>query len=331
MSASPSSRADCAVAAPPLISVLIPAYHPPGLVRRCLQSVAAQTEPLEHVVLVDDASPYDLSALPAEFPGVRFERNARNLGIAANWNRCLAEAQGAYVTFLHSDDELAPDWHARWRPILQSADPAVNLFCSGSLIVNDAGTPLWELGLGETFWCEAFPRNLQRLWDRFCFGLPFSAALLYRRSFLERAGGFPAQDYPHNADVYLNLGSLFDTRLAYCPAPLFRSRRHGGQSVCQSDVDAARVAAAVFHRLAQERASMLRENRIDLLRRPLSVYFLTAAFQALRGDWARWRAYRAIGLSGNPRGWLSPWTWGFLGRFLVEQRRRVRRARNRRV
>jgi len=190
---------------------------------------------------------------------------------------------------------------------------------------------LWELGLGETFWCEAFPRNLQRLWDRFCFGLPFSAALLYRRSFLERAGGFPAQDYPHNADVYLNLGSLFDTRLAYCPAPLFRSRRHGGQSVCQSDVDAARVAAAVFHRLAQERASMLRENRIDLLRRPLSVYFLTAAFQALRGDWARWRAYRAIGLSGNPRGWLSPWTWGFLGRFLVEQRRRVRRARNRRV
>ena len=45
-------------------------------------------------------------------PAVRYERNAVNLGLAGNWNHCLAVASTDLVTLLHADDELLPGYVA---------------------------------------------------------------------------------------------------------------------------------------------------------------------------------------------------------------------------
>jgi glycosyltransferase involved in cell wall biosynthesis len=312
----------------PLLTVLIPAYHPPEILRRCLDSVAGQTCPLEHVVLVDDSSPYDLTELKNSFPAIRFERNSLNLGISANWNRCLEEARGEYVTFLHSDDELSPLWHERWRPVLSSAPDDVNLFFSATTTMDVKGTPLFVLEFGRHARCEAFPRNMQMLWNNMCYGVPFSGALVYRRSFLQKLGGFPNERYPNNADVYLNLKGFFETKVQYLPENLFSNRYHSGQSVCQSDVQAAHVAADIYKRLALEKSEQLGKAEILWMREPLSIYLMIAVYYAIHGDFRRWREYREIGLSFNPWGWLNPWTWWFAFRFMVETIRRKRKGQN---
>ncbi|MFO7534527.1 MAG: glycosyltransferase family 2 protein [Kiritimatiellia bacterium] len=308
----------------PLLSVLIPAYHPPEILRRCLESVAGQTCPLEHVVLVDDSSPYDLSELKKIFPAIRFERNPVNLGISANWNRCLEEAEGEFVTFLHSDDELSPRWHERWRPVLASSPDDVNLFFSATTTMDVKGAPLFVLEFGQHAWCEGFPRNMQILWRNMTYGVPFSGALVYRRSFLQKMGGFPDRQYPNNADVYLNLKSFFETKVHYQPENLFFNRYHSGQSVCQSDVQAAHVAAEIYKQLALEK-SELDKTEIPWMREALSIYLMIAVYHAVHGDWRRWRDYRKIGLSCNPWGWLNPWTWWFTLRFTMKTiKRRIR-------
>jgi glycosyltransferase involved in cell wall biosynthesis len=300
------------------LDVLIPSYHPAEIVRQCLDSVAAQTLPLRSVTLVDDASPYDLSGLASEFPGIRFVRNATNRGIGGNLNRCLELARGEYVAFLHSDDMLEPRWHEVWQRHLEQAPREADLFMSASTFVDVENRPLYRLRCGRDAWCEGFPENLRRLWRHYCYGVTFSASLIYRRSFFERFGSFPFSDYPNNSDVYLNLRGLMESRLYYVPDLLFRFRRHAGQSVCQSDVQAARVAEAIFGRVAREYAARLHEHRFDFLREPMTVYHGIALAWLLRGDRERWHAYSDIGRSGNPHGWLSPWTWWFMARLAAQ-------------
>ena len=304
------------------IEVFIPAYHPPEMVEQCLRSVVRQTVPLEKVTVVDDASPYDLTELMTRYPQFRFLRNDRNRGIGGNLNRCLELASGEFVTFLHSDDILAPEWHAVWRQRLAEAPGTVDLFMSGSVIMDGAGRPWLVHAFDRHPWRAAFPDTIRRLWRWKCYGVTFSASLIYRRRFFERFGRFPCDRYPNNSDVELNLRGLMEGELFYTPELLFYFRRHAGQSVCQTDVQAAEVARDIFISLAGRYAQRLRAVRIDLIREPLAVYQILALVWALRGDWERWRRYRVIGAAGNPKGWGSPWMWRFAAEYLVEYARR---------
>lgn len=299
------------------IDVLIPSYHPIEIVRQCLQSVAAQTLPLTSVTVVDDCSPYDLEPLRAEFPAVRFMRNAVNQGIGGNLNRCLTIGTGQYLTFLHSDDMLEPRWHEVWQRHFKNAPPDADLFMSAATFVDARNRPIYRLRCGRDAWCSGFPGNMQRLWSHFCYGVSFSASLIYRRSFFDRFGPFPCAEYPNNSDVYLNLRGLMESKLYYVPERLFRFRRHAGQSVCQTDVQAARVAEAMFGRLEREYADLFRAHGMSFVKEPMTVYHGIAVAWLLRGDRERWRAYRSIGRSGNPRGWLLPWTWWFMARLVA--------------
>lgn len=92
------------------MSVLIPAYNAAPWVAQAVESVRAQTFANWEVVAVDDASTDDTLAILRSFaaPNVRVEKNAANLGMTANWNRCLALASGDLVLKLDADDALKP-------------------------------------------------------------------------------------------------------------------------------------------------------------------------------------------------------------------------------
>lgn len=98
----------------PRISVCIPTYRRPGLLREALQSCLAQRyRPLE--ILVGDDSDDDRSAGVAARLGegssipIRYLRNTPRLGQAGNVNRLFAAAAGPRLILLHDDDLLLPD------------------------------------------------------------------------------------------------------------------------------------------------------------------------------------------------------------------------------
>lgn len=94
----------------PRVSILLPAYNADRYVDAAIDSVEAQTFGDWEVVAVDDAST-DATALALEQrvnSRVRLDRNAKNLGMTANWNRCLALARGELVLKLDADDALKP-------------------------------------------------------------------------------------------------------------------------------------------------------------------------------------------------------------------------------
>jgi glycosyltransferase involved in cell wall biosynthesis len=103
----------------PLVSVVIPTYNRASLVTKAVSSALAQTYPSVEVVVVDDGSTDDTrDRLGREFGDDARVRtlHQRNGGPARARNAGFAEARGAYVALLDSDDR----WHP-WKLAAQVA------------------------------------------------------------------------------------------------------------------------------------------------------------------------------------------------------------------
>lgn len=93
----------------PDISAVIPAYNRADLLERCLASLRTSVGVTWEAVVVDNASPEDLSAVRAAFPEVRWLTCPENVGYAAANNLGLRGARGRFFCQLNSDAELLPD------------------------------------------------------------------------------------------------------------------------------------------------------------------------------------------------------------------------------
>lgn len=97
----------------PIISIIVPVYNVEVYLRQCLDSILSQTFTAWELILVDDGSPDGSGAICDEYAAkdsrVRVFHisnggvsNARNVGMDA--------AKGDWITFIDSDDWVAPDF-----------------------------------------------------------------------------------------------------------------------------------------------------------------------------------------------------------------------------
>ena len=95
----------------PVISIIIPVWNSPNLLRRCLDALGAQTlsRDMFEIIVVDNGSTDDTSDVARSFPGVILLNEPRPGSYAAR-NRGLRQARGIYVAFTDADCLPAPDW-----------------------------------------------------------------------------------------------------------------------------------------------------------------------------------------------------------------------------
>ncbi|MDJ1431955.1 glycosyltransferase [Halostagnicola sp. A-GB9-2] len=91
-----------------LVTVVVPTYDRPKLLRRAVQTVAEQTYDRIELVIVDDCSPVPASDVLSEFDpsleAVTIVRHDANRGANVARNTGLHKARGEYVAFLDDDD-----------------------------------------------------------------------------------------------------------------------------------------------------------------------------------------------------------------------------------
>lgn len=94
-------------------SIAIPAYKPEYL-KECIESILNQTYQDFELIIVNDASPFNIDNVMAQFNDsrIRYYINTKNCGavdVVDNWNICLSYAKGDYIICMGDDDKLAPD------------------------------------------------------------------------------------------------------------------------------------------------------------------------------------------------------------------------------
>ena len=96
----------------PLVSVVIPAYNGGKTLRKCLESVLAQSYRQLQVVVVDDGST-DCTAQVLDDCAAKDPRiiaiHQKNAGVSAARNAAIAQCTGEYVQFVDCDDTLPVD------------------------------------------------------------------------------------------------------------------------------------------------------------------------------------------------------------------------------
>lgn len=108
-----------------LISIIIPIYKVEPYLRRCVDSVLAQTYTDLEIILVDDGSPDNCGAICDEYaakdPRIKVIHK-QNGGLSDARNAGLDIMTGRYVGFVDSDDWIEPQMYERLMELMTQYD-----------------------------------------------------------------------------------------------------------------------------------------------------------------------------------------------------------------
>lgn len=121
-------------------SVTIPAFKDKYL-KETIDSVLAQTYQNYEIVIVNDASPYDLDSIVKQYddPRIRYFVNEKNCGakdVVDNWNICLSHSTGDYLICMGDDDNLTPRCLQDFAELIEKY-PHLDLYHARSEIIDD--------------------------------------------------------------------------------------------------------------------------------------------------------------------------------------------------
>lgn len=203
----------------PSVSVVMPNFNHAHVLPKAIEAHARQSRPPLEIIVVDDCSTDDsvavIERLHATHPTLRLVRRAVNGGPNAAINTGLAEAQGDLVTFSAADDLVDFRFHERSAEALAAYPQAGLSFMDPSRLYLEPER--WErvpLALAETMTFFP-PERFAALFKRNSFTIS-SNGVVYRRAFIQAAGGFRA-DLDWQSDWIANLLLSFRHGAVYVP------------------------------------------------------------------------------------------------------------------
>jgi glycosyltransferase involved in cell wall biosynthesis len=159
-------------------SIAIPAYKRLYL-KEAIDSCLSQTYNNFELIIVNDASPEDLSSIIDEYDDARIfyyinEKNCGAINVVDNWNKCLRYATGQYIICMGDDDRLLPCCLEEYLKLIRLY-PNLGIYHAWTEIIDENGEfykfqhprPIFE-GACSLCWNRWNGRGLQYIGD-FCY------------------------------------------------------------------------------------------------------------------------------------------------------------------
>jgi glycosyltransferase involved in cell wall biosynthesis len=129
-----------------ILDIMLPYYGDVALMQLAVRSVIDQTDDRWQLTVVDDG---DAEGVPEWFkhldhPRIRYERNPVNLGITANFQRCLDLVSRDYSVIMGCDDVMLPNY-VRTVVDLIERRPDVTIVQPGVEVIDGSGRPVRTL------------------------------------------------------------------------------------------------------------------------------------------------------------------------------------------
>jgi glycosyltransferase involved in cell wall biosynthesis len=207
----------------PSVSIIIPTYRRPALLRRAIRSALAQTYRDLQVCVYDNASGDETGRVVAEIaredPRVRYHCQEQNLGLMGNFNYGMSHVDTPYFSFLSDDDLLLPDYVATAMEGFGQHPEA--MFSAGSTILATADGQVSHVPL------DAWPRGglynpPEGLLQMTRGNHPIITSILYRREVVDIFGTMdPDVGMPADLDFEIKVAARYPIVISKKPCALF--------------------------------------------------------------------------------------------------------------
>ena len=297
----------------PLLSICMPAYNRPAWLRRGLESIAESSGEGIEVVITDDSDDDRGKEIAAEvfaqWSGVwRYEFHAQRLGMAQNWNRAIALAQGRYVMVLHDDDFLVAGGLGRLRDSLRRLEGQYPVMLFGVWVVDEQERVMKRQVFSQDRLLA--PREaLLQLFSDSSF-VRFPGMVIQREAFGEVGFFNPDWREPCDLEMWMRLFAKYGV---YCCYPVTVAYRVHSQALTMGSFhrETVQILLALFGELAK--LQVLTTAEIESCQGAFfHQYILAGAWRQLRRR--RWREFRqvmALFEMSELKGLNCPMKWQF--------------------
>lgn len=272
------------------ITVALPTCNGARHLREALAGIVTQAGITFDLVVSDDRSDDETLAIVGEMVGDRFRAsiNSERLGLAGNWDRCVALSRTDRVAIFHQDDVMRPG-HLAAHVAAFEADPRLGLVASAADVIDDLGRqiPTSVVGRGgcgdrdRTFEPGEFLAELAVANPLRC-----SAVSLSKAGHAE-VGGFDSSfHYVVDWDYWLRVARV--RPVAWLAKPTVAMRWHGS-----SETHRFKAGTADLDETARLLDDFYRANALPLANAPrqrrqadrrLARAFLNRAYDASKGN-----------------------------------------------
>lgn len=228
---------------PGLVTIAIPTFNGARWLPEAIASAMEQTYARIEILVVDDASDDDSAEIAASTGDdrVRVVRNERRLGLARNWNRCIADARGEYLKFVFQDDLLDPACVEELVTLMRESLSVGLAFTPRTIALEEPDDPAarrWAARFSQPHrrfgslkrvnpGRDLFDRQLSRSPFRNWIGEP--SVVLLRTDLVRTLGGFNERLHQLvDADMWLRL--MFHADVGFIDRPLATFRIHGASA-----------------------------------------------------------------------------------------------------
>ncbi len=127
------------------ITVAVPTYNGARHLADALRGILGQQGVPFDLLISDDRSDDETIEIARQIAGdrVRVVVNSERLGLAGNWNQCIALSSTPLVAIFHQDDRMRPG-HLSAHVEAFEADPRTGMVCSASVTIDRDGRPVPE-------------------------------------------------------------------------------------------------------------------------------------------------------------------------------------------
>jgi len=216
-----------------LISVCVPTFDRPNMVKRAIESVLSQ-DFQDYELLVHDNSENTSTrdvVLSFKDDRIRYLQHKKNIGLVGNWNSLIEEATGQYLKYLNDDDWIEKGCLTRFSEALRLY-PGVGVVTCRAQYVSETGEVFKEdriTGNGQSYYVR--PHDIAFMWLNQALPVRTPTHSMYRRDVTQAFGGFD-DEYSYARDVYLSI-NIASKNGAYFieDKPYVSFVKHHGQDV----------------------------------------------------------------------------------------------------
>lgn len=267
-----------------LVSILLPVFNGGKFLEAAIDSVLAQTHENFELIVVDDCSTDGSVAISERLKDqdsrIKFFQNESNVGLFANYNRCLEYASGAYVKPFAQDDLQAPTAVEKMLQVLEQDQTIALTSCARNIIDAEGHVTKTRCVIPESRTLrgqEAILYNMLALTN--WIGEP--STVMFRKQF---AGtGFDTTLF-HYGDLDMWFRVLLNGEYHFIAEPLASFRTHPG-SATSKNLSGLLFALDIIS-MSERYAQVLRDTGVsdELYKRCVSEYAALQVDELVRNE-----------------------------------------------